>query len=176
VGSNHKTFRAFIEDYIFKWRPNEVKYGQDWRVDKPITLCLGDGTSAVKKPNTRAAWYNVQQPMYDFFEVSFAEGMANGLSIKDTIEQGEQIYRSAIKSNKQEQPALQDVKRKFVATLQNMGIRGDRACVGARAFILHDEVTDALTTLCNRDTPIGEDTPLQDDPIHETTEEIDINH
>jgi hypothetical protein len=60
VGNNHKTFCVFIEDYIFKWQPNEVKYGQDWRVDKPITVCLGDGTSAVKKPNTRAAWYYVQ--------------------------------------------------------------------------------------------------------------------
>jgi hypothetical protein len=114
--------------------------------------------------------------MYEFFEVSFAEGMANGLSIEDTIKQGKQIYRSAIKSDKQEQPTLQDVKQKFVAALQNMCIQGDRACVGACASILHDEVTDALNTLTNGDTPIGEDTPLQDDPINETTEEIDINH
>jgi hypothetical protein len=71
--------------------------------------------------------------------------LATGLSIEDTIEQGEQIYHSAIKSDKQEQPALQDVKRKFVTALQNKGIRGNRACVGARASILRDEVTDALT-------------------------------
>jgi radical SAM superfamily enzyme len=114
--------------------------------------------------------------MYEFFEVSFAEGLANGLSIEDTIKQGKEIYCSAITSDEQEQPRLQDVKQKFVAALQNMGIRGDRACVGARASILRDEVTEALTTLCNRDTPIGVDTPLQDDWIHETTEEIDNNH
>jgi hypothetical protein len=122
VDNNHKTFRAFIEDYIFKWQLNKVQYGQAWRVDKPITVHLVDGTSAVKKSNTRAAWYNVQQPMYEVFEVSFAEGLANGLSIKDTIKQGEEIYRSAITSDEQEWPRLQDVKRKFVAALQNMGI------------------------------------------------------
>jgi hypothetical protein len=52
VDNNHKTFHAFIEDYIFKWQPNNVKYGQDWRVDKPITVRLTNGTTAVKKPNT----------------------------------------------------------------------------------------------------------------------------
>jgi hypothetical protein len=122
VDNNHKIFHAFIEDYILKWRPNEVKYGQEWRVDKPIIVQLADGTTTVKKPNTRAAWYNVQQPMYEFLEVSFVEGLATGLSIEDTIEQGKQIYCSAIKSDKQEQPAMQDVKRKFVTALQNKGI------------------------------------------------------
>jgi hypothetical protein len=29
VDNNHKTFHAFIEDYIFKWRLNKVKYGQE---------------------------------------------------------------------------------------------------------------------------------------------------
>jgi hypothetical protein len=98
--------------------------------------------------------------------------LATGLSIEDTIKQGEQIYRSAIKLDKQEWPALQDLKQKFVTALQNKGIQGDRAC----ASILHDEVTDALTILCNRDTLIDEDTQLQVDPIHETTEEIYIHH
>jgi hypothetical protein len=88
VDNNHTTFCAFIEDYIFKWRPNKVKYGQEWRVDKPRTV---EGPPAVKKPNTRAAWYNVRQPKYKFFEVSLAEGLATGLSIENTIKQGEQI-------------------------------------------------------------------------------------
>jgi hypothetical protein len=176
VDNNHKTYRDFIEDYIFKWRPNEVKYGQEWRVDKPITVRLADGTTAVKKPNTHTAWYNVRRPLYKFFEVSFAEGLTGGLSIEDTIQLGEQIYRT-IKSDKQDRPALQDVKQRFVTALQNMGIWGERACVGACSSILRDAVTDALEILYHGDdTLIDEDTELQDDAIHETTEEIDVHH
>jgi hypothetical protein len=107
--------------------------------------------------------------MYKIFEVSFAEGLASGLSIEETIEQGKQIYVSAIKLDKQEWPALQDVKKQFVISLQEKGILGDRACVGACASIRRDEVTEALTILCNRDTLIDEDTQLHDDPIHVTT-------
>jgi hypothetical protein len=104
VDNKHKLYCAFIDDYIFKWR----------LYDKPITVRLPDGTTAVKKPNTRAAWYNVPRPMYEFFEVSFAEGLASGLSIEETIEPGKPTYVSVIKLDKQEWPALQDAKRKFV--------------------------------------------------------------
>jgi hypothetical protein len=115
--------------------------------------------------------------LYKFFEVSFAEGLTGGLSIEDTIELGEQIYRSVIRSDKQDQPALQDVKQRFVTALQNMGIRGERACVGACSSILQDAVTDALEILYHGDgTLIDDDTELQDDAIHETTEEIDVHH
>jgi hypothetical protein len=168
VDNNHKTYRSFIEDYIYKWRPNEVNYGQEWRVDKPVTVRLVDGTTAVKKSNTRAAWYNVRRPMYEFFEVAYEEGLTKALTIDDIIEQGEEIYRSAIVSGKQERPRLQDVKRQFIAALKNMGIRGERACIGARASILLDAVTNALDILNNGGTPIGGDTTRQDDQPDET--------
>jgi hypothetical protein len=38
--------------------------------------------------------------MYKFFEFSFAAGLAAGLSIEETIEQGDEIYASVIQSEK----------------------------------------------------------------------------
>jgi hypothetical protein len=129
VDNNHKTCRAFISDYIDKWQPLEILYGNEWRVDKPITVRQPDGTTKLRKQNTRAAWYNVHRPMYEYFEFT----VASGATILEAIEHGELIYDSAWQSDKQERPALKDVKAKFIAELQFREVRGERACVGSRA-------------------------------------------
>jgi hypothetical protein len=53
VDNNHKTYGAFIVDYINKWRPFEVKYGQEWQVNKAITICQAHGKPiSAQKPWT----------------------------------------------------------------------------------------------------------------------------
>jgi hypothetical protein len=148
VDNNHKTYRAFICDYIDEWRPLEMLYGNEWQIDKPLIVRQPDGTTKMRKQNTRAAWYNVRRPMYEYFEFT----VASGATIEEAIEHGELIYKSARLSDKQERPALKDVKKKFIAELQFSNVRGEQACVGSRASILRDEVTDALETFRNDNT------------------------
>jgi hypothetical protein len=143
VDNNNKTYRAFIVDYVNKWRPYEVKYGPAWRVDRPITGRLPDGTTTKQKQNTRAAWYNVRRPMYAFFEFK----VASGSSIETTKQEGEVVFKSAITSVKQARPSLQSVKKKFIEALASLNQRGSTPCVGARASILREEVTIALSKM-----------------------------
>jgi hypothetical protein len=42
--------------------------------------------------------------------------------------------------------------KKIIAELQFCEVRGEQACVGSRASILHDDVTDALETFWNYNT------------------------
>jgi hypothetical protein len=108
VGNNHKTYQAFISDYIDKWQPLEILYGNEWRLDKTITVHQPDGTTKLQKQNTRAAWYNVRCLMYEYFEFA----VASGATILEAIRQGELISACAWQSDKQERPALKDVKTK----------------------------------------------------------------
>jgi hypothetical protein len=61
----------------------------------------------MRKQNTRAAWYNVRRPMYEYFEFT----VASGATIMEAIEHSELVYKSARLSDKQEHPALKDVKK-----------------------------------------------------------------
>jgi hypothetical protein len=69
----------------------------------------------------KTAWYNVRRPMYEYFEFT----VASGATIVEAIEHGELIYNSARQSDKQERPALKDVKTKFIAELQFREVRGE---------------------------------------------------
>jgi hypothetical protein len=44
VDNKNRTYGAFIEDYLAKWRPFEVEHGQEWCVDKGVKGHLPDGT------------------------------------------------------------------------------------------------------------------------------------
>jgi hypothetical protein len=143
VDNNNKTYRDFIEQYVEKWRPYEVKYGPAWRADIPVKGRLPDMSEKGHSPNARNAWFNVRKPMYQFFEHKMSE---LGVTQEQAIVAGQAIFETAMDpQKKQERPTLKAVKIKFVEALTLLGIR-TRSGGGRQPSIILDVVTDKLAT------------------------------